>query len=125
MIYTIYLHRNKINGKVYVGRTKQQPKERWKNGHGYKTCTYFYHAIEKYGWDNFEHLILEQKEMTLEEASLLEKAYIEKYDSCNPDKGYNIKEGGGHDISPNASPAGVKWMKEHPEFGLARAQEML
>ena len=57
---TIYLHRNKINNKVYIGQTIQSPEERWKNGNGYKGCYYFYNAIQKYGWDNFEHIILEQ-----------------------------------------------------------------
>lgn len=53
MIYTIYMHRNKINGKSYIGQTFQKPEERWKNGAGYKSCTYFYAAIQKYGWNNF------------------------------------------------------------------------
>lgn len=59
-LYVIYLHRNKINGKCYVGQTCQKPETRWgKNGWHYHEQTYFYRAIEKYGWDNFEHIILE------------------------------------------------------------------
>ena len=43
---TIYLHRNKINNKVYIGQTIQDNLNyRWKNGKGYNTCTYFYNAI--------------------------------------------------------------------------------
>ena len=50
----IYMHKNKINGKVYIGQTIQDdPNKRWKNGHNYKTCTFFAHAIKKYGWNNF------------------------------------------------------------------------
>ena len=125
-MYTIYMHRNKLNNKVYIGQTKQEKlNNRWKNGKGYKTCTYFYKAIQKYGWDNFEHIILEQGDWTLEEVNQKEQFYIQKYDSTNNKKGYNIKEGGGNDISPNALPAAIKWMKEHPEFGLARAADML
>lgn len=59
-LYVIYLHKNKINGKCYVGQTCQKPEERWgANGNGYKGQDYFYRAIQKYGWNNFEHIILE------------------------------------------------------------------
>ena len=125
MIFTIYMHKNKINNKIYIGQTCQSPQQRWKNGHGYKTCTYFNAAIQKYGWDNFEHIILEQKEMTKEEADQKEIFYIKYYDTQNPQKGYNINSGGQYSISSNAQPAAIKWMKQHPEFGLARASDML
>lgn len=125
MIFTIYAHINKINGKVYVGQTIQPPEKRWKNGKAYKTCTLFYNAIEKYGWENFEHIILIQDEMTGEKAEKLEQYYIDFYDSKNPQKGYNINDANYKTISPNALPAALEWMREHPEFGLARAQDML
>ena len=122
---TIYLHRNKINNKVYIGQTIQPLEDRWKNGFGYKTCYYFYNAIQKYGWDNFEHIILEQSEnWTQEELNNKEKEYIKLFNSTNPDYGYNICEGGSN-ISPNAVPGVIKWMEEHPEFGQARAADML
>ena len=123
---TIYLHRNKLNNKVYIGQTIQQNLEdRWKNGKGYKTCYYFYNAIQKYGWDNFEHIILEQNEdWTQEELNIKEKEYIIKYQANNPQYGYNITEGGSS-ISQNALPKALEWMKQHPEFGKARAQDML
>ena len=56
--------------------------------------------------------------------SNLEK-YIQYYDSSNPQKGYNITKGGSNSISPNALPAAIEWMKQHPEFGKARAADML
>lgn len=34
--YTVYKHTNIINKKVYIGITKQNPIERWRNGEGYK-----------------------------------------------------------------------------------------
>lgn len=125
MIFTIYMHKNIINNKVYIGQTIQKPEDRWKNGMGYKNCTKFYNAIQKYGWDNFEHIILEQREMSQEEANEREKYYISFYDSRNNEKGYNITEGGHETISEKALPAALEWMKNHPEFGQARAQEML
>ena len=123
---TIYMHRNKINNKVYIGQTVQDYlQDRWKNGKGYKTCYYFYNAIQKYGWDNFEHIVLEQNEnWTQEELNNKEKYYIAKYKSNNPEYGYNITDGGAN-ISPNALPKAIEWMKQHPEFGKARAEDML
>lgn len=91
--YTIYMHRNKINGKVYIGQTKQKPEKRWDNGRGYVDCSKFYNAILKYGWDNFEHIILYQN-LSMEQADFLEMQLIEKYNSINDKFGYNIKKGG-------------------------------
>ena len=49
--YVIYMHKNKINGKVYIGQTCQNPPEkRWANGKGYSHNPYFTEAIEKYGF---------------------------------------------------------------------------
>lgn len=123
---TIYMHINKINNKKYIGQTKQFPPEkRWKNGKGYKNCTYLDNAIKKYGWGNFEHIILEQFEDNQEYANAQEKYYIQKYETNNIQKGYNITEGGINSISENALPAALKWMQKHPDFGKARAQDML
>lgn len=87
---TIYLHRNKINGKCYVGQTCQSPHKRWNYGYGYVQCSKFYNAILKYGWDNFEHKILAK--VSDEDADELEKYYIKKYDCL--DGGYNLDNGG-------------------------------
>lgn len=86
----IYLHRNKTNGKCYVGQTSQQPNNRWKYGYGYKNCPLFYNAILKYGWDNFEHIILAK--VNDEDADELERYYICKYDCLK--NGYNLDLGG-------------------------------
>lgn len=91
--YYIYLHENKLNGKVYIGQTCQKPQYRWNHGQGYKNCDYFYRAIQKYGWDNFNHTIL-AKDLTLEEANYLEEYYISIFDSTNPESGYNLQKGG-------------------------------
>lgn len=92
--YIVYVHINKINGKKYVGLTKHgnNPNKRWRNGKHYEG-TYFGRAINKYGWDNFEHIILE-KELTLEQANQKEKYYIELYNSNNENFGYNLTSGG-------------------------------
>jgi group I intron endonuclease len=96
--YCIYKHTNKINGKIYIGQTSQDPKKRWQNGESaYLHNPHFLNAIKKYGWDNFEHEILLEG-LTQEEMSYWEDYYIEYYDSRNADKGYNINKGG--QISP-------------------------
>lgn len=35
MNYTVYLHRNLKNQKVYIGQTCQSVQKRWNNGKGY------------------------------------------------------------------------------------------
>ena len=91
--WAVYAHKNKINKKIYIGITGQKPERRWRNGQGHKTSTYFYNAIQKYGWNNFEHIIL-QFNLTQQEAEQKEKYYIQKYNTLNDIYGYNIKKGG-------------------------------
>ena len=91
--YTIYIHRNKLNGKVYVGQTCQNPEKRWNKGKGYETSPRFFNAIMKYGWDNFDHLII-FTDLTLEQANFYEQLLISQYNSTDEKFGYNIKEGG-------------------------------
>lgn len=92
--YCVYMHINKINNKKYIGITKQNPEYRWgKDGINYKSSPYFYNAIEKYGWDNFEHKIL-YTNLNKDEACEKEKELIRQYDTQNKEFGYNILEGG-------------------------------
>ena len=59
-IYTVYMHTSPSN-KRYIGVTKQKPISRWRtDGSGYKHNKHFWNAIQKYGWDNFEHIIIEE-----------------------------------------------------------------
>lgn len=80
---------------MYFGITNTKPKYRWNNGNGYKTQKVFYNAIKKYGWDNFEHIIIKQG-ITEEEACFWEKEFIKKYNTTNRDRGYNLSTGGIH-----------------------------
>lgn len=92
-MYSIYMHCNKINNKKYIGQTSLDPPEkRWKNGYGYNTQMFF-QAIKKYGWNNFEHIILETG-LTAEEANIREKYYIQLYNTMDNNYGYNCTEGG-------------------------------
>lgn len=62
--------------------------------------------------------------MTVCEGYEKENHYVNLYNTREREHGYNINAGGFYDVSPNASIAGVKWMKEHPAFGLERVSEM-
>lgn len=94
--YVVYLHTNLINNKVYVGQTNNIIR-RWRNNGIEYTYTQshslFGKAIQKYGWENFSHEILAE-ELTQEEANALEIYYIEQFNSCNPEWGYNLRAGG-------------------------------
>ena len=90
--YCVYAHINKINGKIYIGQTGQEPNIRWKQGYGYVGSSHFYNAIQKYGWDNFEHIIL-LSNLSLEDANYFEETLIKKLDTINRDKGYNLRFG--------------------------------
>ena len=92
MGWTVYQHKNKINNKSYIGITSRIPSERWgKNGKNYARYPKFYPAILKYGWNNFEHIILETN-LSKEEACLKEQYYIKFFNSYS--NGYNASLGG-------------------------------
>ena len=99
--YKVYRHTNKVNGKVYIGITKQSVERRWQNGKGYDR-TYFGNAIRKYGWDSFEHSVLISG-VDKETACFIEKTLIALYKSNTRECGYNICEGGqtGDNLSPH------------------------
>ena len=93
MKYIIYMHKLKKDNRLYIGITCQEPKKRWQNGLGYKHSSYFRNAIKKYGWNNFEHIIL-YNNLTREEAQSKEIELIKKYKSNIKGYGFNINEGG-------------------------------
>lgn len=125
--WIIYCHLNKINGKRYIGQTSQKLQDRWRNGEGYKpkndkdTNRHFYNAIKKYGWDNFEHIILEENIPSLEEANKKEKYWIKFYNTFeDKTKGYNMTPGGDGVILDKESREKLKQTliqtyKDHPE----------
>ena len=98
--YCVYIHTSP-SGKKYVGQTGVEPEKRWRNGgKGYlakKNGKYvqpiFAYAIIKYGWDNFEHEIIASN-LTKEEADNFEKLLIEKLNTRDSERGYNLREGG-------------------------------
>ena len=100
MGYYVYEHVCRENGKIYVGITKQIPRARFgKDGYGYRTCSLFYNAIKKYGWDNFDHIIL-YSNLSREEAKAKEKELIAELHTDDDRFGYNIKPGGENETLP-------------------------
>lgn len=91
-MFCVYKHTSP-NGKVYIGITKDNPENRWRSGKGYYQNVHFTGAINKYGWENFKHEILFEN-LTKEEACQKEIELIAKYQSNNPDYGYNQSIGG-------------------------------
>lgn len=90
--YVVYMYTNKINGKRYVGQTKQGVEKRaGKNGVGYKDQV-FGKAIKKYGWENFDLKIMKEG-LTKEDADFWEWFYIMASRS-DLNNGYNCTTGG-------------------------------
>ena len=94
-MYILYVHVTP-NNKKYFGITCKSVDERWRNdGSGYKTQRLFWRAIQKYGWDNIQHIVLADN-LSKEWACKLEQDLIWKYKSNNPKYGYNVSTGGEH-----------------------------
>ena len=96
----IYMYKNKINGKGYVGKAEDFLDRKQKhiyssynkkdNGYNYP----FHRAIRKYRIDNFEVKILKEN-LTEDEMNYWEDYYIELFDLyANHGKGYNVAKGG-------------------------------
>ena len=92
--FKVYIHINKVNNKKYIGITKQNIKYRWRSdGSGYLRNPRFYSAIQKYGWGNFEHIVLHDN-IDEKTAKLLEQHYIKYYKTKDKRYGYNMTDGG-------------------------------
>ena len=97
-MYKIYIVRNTVNGKIYVGLTRKSIEHRWKwhvyaSNHYKKTQIVFLRAIRKYGPEAFT--IKEIDSATDKHLAYgLEMAYILLYQATNPELGYNGTFGG-------------------------------
>jgi group I intron endonuclease len=91
--YIVYKHITPC-GKIYIGQTNGTiAKRAGKGGVLYKQCPYFYKAIQKYGWDNIEHIIVSDN-LSKKEADYLEKYLISYYNTTDSSHGYNLTKGG-------------------------------
>jgi len=84
--YFVYCH-ILPNNKYYIGVAKDLEK-RWAKGEGYKANKPLYNAIQKYGWDNVKHIIIQDyKEKRCAESA--ENLLIYVFNASNKHFGYN------------------------------------
>ena len=102
----VYICRNTINGKVYVGETNDSLYNRWSgkskfsHKYGYENNTenrVLYNAFRKYGVENFEVSIIEEGFTCKQERKKSEEKWVEYFHSYINDPknmGYNMTRGG-------------------------------
>lgn len=129
MIGELYIIRNIINNKVYIGKTYIGIHERWKTHikDSVKCDTKFYRAIRKYGKENFHIDLLGKYESGVLEQKEIE--YIKIYDSYR--NGYNSTLGGEGNlkieyevdniVSMYKSGCSMQEIKEYYNFGTIRS----
>jgi group I intron endonuclease len=89
----VYMIRNKVNGKCYLGSASLSFNTRW-NTHrsrlrkGTHPNRYFQSAWKKHGEDNFEFVILER--CSPEECLVSEQNWLDKVGPHRRDVGYNL-----------------------------------
>jgi group I intron endonuclease len=90
---TIYLITNVTNQKKYIGQTKNLKRRLKSHFKGSKLREHsFARAIRKYGQENFEVSILEECDDDTVDSR--ERYWIEKFNTMNPEFGYNLESGG-------------------------------
>lgn len=108
----IYVIRNKINNKLYIGQTTNKKgfngryhfkgndiervykSHKYDKEHGRKYNSHLLNAIEEYGFNNFEVDKYFDIAYSEEELNKLEYMYIKIYQCTNKKYGYNNREGG-------------------------------
>lgn len=127
MRYEVYIIKNLVNSKVYVGVTIRGYKLRFKehmNSYKNGLTTKFSCAVNEIGAENFYvELLCTANESNWEEK---EKYYIEKYKSTDDRYGYNTVQGGKFNPMDDKRVVEKHWEKTHTkEFLEARRLEGL
>ena len=90
---SVYIIKNTVNNKIYVGQTRQTFKNRFKVHKSQKS--YLGNALRKYGIEKFDINILS---VPIYNLSIIEKKLIDYYDCIAPN-GYNLESGGKRDYT--------------------------
>lgn len=104
--FVIYTATNKINGKIYVGKTYNFEKRKKEHFYDINDDIPFHRALKKYGIENFEWKIIDYAK-TDDEIKEKEIYWIKKLNTCIHSKnsnGYNITLGGEGGVSWNSLP---------------------
>ena len=90
----IYIIKNTVNSKVYIGQTKVSVDQRWREHlrHAQYGDQLINRAMKKYGVDKFYVETLEI--CNIDVLDEREMYYIDLYDSTDKSKGYNVSIGG-------------------------------
>lgn len=107
--------------KRYIGITSLKVDARWRGGSGYSYNTHFYSAIQKYGWDNIQHIVLAEG-LSKDKAIEMEVSLISDYNTTNPLFGYNITLGGNTNVPLIGSMNGM-YGKTHSAEARQRIRE--
>lgn len=85
-MYYVYKIVNKINGKMYIGKTNNPDRRFTQHIKGKRTC--ISKAIRKYGTHNFDFIIIDSNKDPIIN-SIMEYEYIREYNTISPN-GYNL-----------------------------------
>lgn len=100
LCYSVYCFTNKLNNKKYVGLTCNVQRRYNQHKNTTSRAVVFCLAIKKYGFENFEFLILKEN-LSLKDAKLFERQFIKDLNSIVP-YGYNRTEGGDSSVKHTA-----------------------
>lgn len=99
-IYSIYLIKNKINSKIYIGKSsnvERRIKEHLEDSDK-DPKTILHKAIKKYGWENFQYeIVFQSNEKLITEKQFTneyEPLFIKEVGSHHTNGGYNMTWGG-------------------------------
>lgn len=100
MTIGIYAIRNKIDGKMYIGKSSNMEKRikdhirllKASERNEKQTNRFLWNAVKLHGIDNFEFMFLESFEV-IDDGGLAdcEIKWMDYYNSCNRDYGYNLR----------------------------------
>lgn len=122
----IYIIRNTINNKVYIGQTRRKPGLRWKQHCKERNCPKLKAAFKKYGVDNFYEdknklycCVSTSLNKLCQLLDYYETFYITKYNSV--ENGYNCNYGGNNPIKSELDlKYGIR--SDDPEYSKVRYQ---